>query len=123
MKYTGGCHCGRVAFEFEVDSPIDRVDVCNCSICAMKGYLHWYVTREQFRLLTPEDELTSYQFNTRTAVHYFCRTCGIPSFYIPRSHPDQYSVNVRCIEGVDVAKLGVDAFDGIHWEQAAEQFD
>ena len=123
MKYTGGCHCGRVAFEFEVESPIDRVDECNCSICAMKGYLHWYVTREQFRLLTPEDELTSYQFNTRTAVHYFCRTCGIPSFYIPRSHPDQYSVNVRCIEGVDVAKLGVDAFDGIHWEQAAEQFD
>ena len=123
MKYTGGCHCGRVAFEFEVESPIDRVDVCNCSICAMKGYLHWYVTREQFRLLTPEDELTSYQFNTRTAVHYFCRTCGIPSFYIPRSHPDQYSVNVRCIEGVHVAKLGVDAFDGIHWEQAAEQFD
>ena len=123
MKYTGGCHCGRVAFEIELGSPIDRVDSRNCSICGKKGYLHWYVTKEQFRLLTPKDELSSYQFNTRTAVHYFCKTCGIHSFYIPRSHPDGYSVNARCLDGVNVDALGIEAFDGVHWERAALKFD
>jgi len=123
MKYTGGCHCGRVAFEFEAESPIDRIDECNCSICLKKGYLHWYVTREEFKLLTKEEELTAYQFNTRTAVHYFCKTCGVSSFYIPRSHPDQYSVNVRCLDGVNIKDLPVDDFDGVNWEKAAEQFD
>jgi len=123
MKYRGGCHCGRVAFELEIEGPIDRVDDCNCSMCSKKGYLHVYATREQFRLLTPESELSSYQFNTRTAVHHFCRTCGIHSFYVPRSHPDGYSVNARCLDGVNIDDLRIEPFDGIHWESASEKFD
>jgi hypothetical protein len=116
MTYRGGCHCGRIAFE--VDGPIAGASECNCSICAKKAYIHWIVAPERFRLLTPRENLTTYTFNTHTAKHYFCAVCGVAPFYIPRSDPDKIDVNVRCLEGVDIAKLEVGFFDGQHWEQA-----
>jgi hypothetical protein len=88
---------------------------CNCSICTKKGYLHLIVDPEHFKLLTSEDALTTYQFNTMTAKHYFCRYCGIHSYYIPRSHPDKIDVNVRCLEGVDLTSLKVEPFNGREW--------
>ena len=112
----GGCHCGRV--RFEVEGEVAQVEECNCSICAMKGHLHWIVPRERFRLLTPEDALATYTFNTGVARHLFCKTCGICSFYVPRSDPDKISVNARCLGGVDVARLEVETFDGRDWERA-----
>jgi len=114
--HRGGCHCGRVAYE--VDGPIERISQCNCSICTKKGYLHWIVSRERFRLLTPESELATYTFNTGVAQHYFCRTCGVASFYVPRSDPERIDVNVRCLEGIDLTGLKVVPFDGRNWEQA-----
>ncbi len=116
--YRGGCHCGRVAYE--VEGELRRVSECNCSICTKKGYLHWIVERDRFRLLTPESALATYQFNTKTARHFFCPTCGIASFYVPRSDPDKIDVNVRCIEGVDFLALEIDRFDGQNWEAAQE---
>ncbi len=116
MTYRGGCHCARVAFEVEGD--LRQVSECNCSICTRKGYLHWIVPRESFRLLTPEADLATYQFNRRIAKHHFCPVCGVASFYIPRSDPDKIDVNARCLEGVDVTKLERRYYDGQNWEEA-----
>ena len=114
--YEGGCHCGKVRFRLTAD--LDRVSECNCSMCARKGYLHLIVTLEQFELLSGEDDLATYEFNTRVAKHHFCRHCGIHSFYVPRSDPDKIDVNVRCLDGVDVDTLHVTRFDGRHWEES-----
>ncbi len=112
----GGCHCGAVAFE--VDGRPEEVEVCNCSMCAKRAFLHWYVARDAFRLLTPWDAIATYTFNTGVAQHYFCKTCGICSFYVPRSDPDKYSVNVRCLDGVDPDRFDPKPFDGRNWERA-----
>ncbi len=114
--YEGGCHCGSVRFEVTTD--LARVSDCNCSMCTMKGFLHLIVPPEQFRLIAGADDLTTYQFNTRTARHTFCRHCGIHAFYVPRSDPDKIDVNARCLRDVDVASLTIVPFDGRNWEQA-----
>lgn len=117
MTLRGSCHCGRVAFE--VEGRPERLLECNCSICRRKGTLHWFVPRDRFRLLTPESELATYAFGTGVAKHHFCPTCGVAPFYIPRSHPDEIDVNVRCLEDFDWSALPVDPFDGENWEEAA----
>jgi hypothetical protein len=119
--YRGGCHCGRVAYE--VSGPIERISQCNCSICTKKGYLHWIVSRERFRLLTPPSQLATYRFNSGIAKHHFCPVCGVASFYVPRSDPDRIDVNVRCVEGVKLAELEVVPFDGRNWEQSMRRGD
>jgi hypothetical protein len=112
--YRGGCHCGRISYE--VTGALTVVEECNCSICAKKGYLHWIVERQAFRMITPQEHLATYSFNTGVAKHHFCAKCGVASFYIPRSDPDKIDVNVRCLEGVDLASLKIDQFDGRNWE-------
>jgi len=114
--HEGGCHCGKV--RFRVTGDLDRVIECSCSICARKGYLHWIVPPERFELLSGADSLETYEFNTRTARHQFCRFCGIHSFYVPRSHPDRIDVNVRCLDGMDPRSLRIERFDGKNWEEA-----
>jgi hypothetical protein len=101
-----------------VRGDLERASVCNCSICSMKGIVHLVVPRDQFELLQGEDAITTYQFGTNVAKHTFCRHCGIHSFYTPRSMPDGISVNIRCLEGVDLSKLHPSLFDGQHWEEA-----
>jgi len=110
VTHRGGCHCGAVAFE--VDAPA-RVTVseCNCSICRMSGFLHLIVPRSRFRLLRGADDLSTYSFHTGTAQHLFCRKCGIKSFYVPRSNPDGYSVNVRCLEQGTLEQITIEPFD------------
>jgi hypothetical protein len=113
--YEGGCHCGRVRYRVRAD--LSRISQCNCSICTKKGILH--LTVEDFELLSGEDALTTYQFNTRTARHTFCRHCGIHSFYTARSDPDKVTVNARCLDGIDQEKLVPQRFfDGRNWEEA-----
>lgn len=108
--YAGGCHCGRV--RFEVDAPV-ALDVleCTCSICRMTGFLHLIVPASRFRLLRGEDALVDYRFNTGTARHRFCGRCGIKSFYVPRSHPDGFSVNARCLDEARTLALRITPFD------------
>ncbi len=108
--HRGGCHCGRV--RFEVDAP-SRIEVlaCNCSMCRMTGFLHLIVPATRFRLLQGTDALSEYRFNTGTAKHLFCRHCGIKSFYVPRSHPDGYSVNARCLDAGSVIDTTIVPFD------------
>jgi hypothetical protein len=103
---------------FEVDAPahIEATD-CDCSICRKSGFLHLFVSRNEFRLLRGEESLTTYTFNTGVAQHFFCRHCGVKSYYIPRSHPDGVSVNVRCLDADTVAAVNITPFDGQNWEQ------
>jgi hypothetical protein len=115
-KHRGGCHCGIVVFE--VDAPaVLEVASCNCSMCRMTGYLHLIVAKSSFRLLSGREQLASYRFNTGVAEHLFCRVCGIKSFYVPRSHPDGFSVNARCLDPGTIRGMNVQPFDGANWEQ------
>lgn len=122
MRHTGGCHCGRV--RFRVDAP-GRLQVhsCNCSICSRSGYLHLIVPASRFELLQGGDALAEYTFGTGTARHLFCRACGVKSFYVPRSHPDGYSVNARCLEPETIEQLDVEPFDGQNWEKRAGRLE
>lgn len=117
--WSGGCHCGAVRFEVDAPEPLDVVE-CNCSICLKSGFLHLIVPAQRFRLLSGENDLQTYTFNTGTAQHLHCRACGIKSFYVPRSHPDGYSVNVRCLDGVEPDELAVTPFDGRNWETSID---
>ncbi|HVY04379.1 MAG TPA: GFA family protein [Burkholderiales bacterium] len=116
-SYSGGCHCRAVRFEVEATQPIDVID-CNCSICAMTGFLHLVVPASRFRLLCGEGMIETYTFGTGVAKHHFCRLCGIKSFYVPRSNPDGFSINVRCLDGYPDLPMTVEPFDGQHWENA-----
>jgi hypothetical protein len=102
MKHTGGCHCGGV--RYEVESTLDPVIACNCSICGKKGHWLSFVAEKDFRLLSGEDLLTDYQFGKKIIHHIFCSKCGVGSF-MGGTAPDgrkMIAVNVRCIDGVDL---------------------
>jgi hypothetical protein len=116
VRHVGGCHCGRVRFEVIAPADLEVTD-CNCSICSKSGYLHLMVPKTRFRLLSGDASLTAYQFNTRTAQHLFCSVCGVKSFYVPRSHPEGFSVNARCLDEGTVRLMRVTPSDGRRWEQ------
>ena len=97
LEHRGGCHCGRVRFRVRTP-PRPTVYRCNCSMCRRMGYLHLIVPRSAFTLEMGAKHLQSYRFGTRVAEHLFCRTCGIQSFYVPRSNPDGISVHVGCLD-------------------------
>lgn len=118
VLHRGGCHCGAVRFQVHAPGVMEAHD-CNCSICQKTGYLHLIVPAEHFTLVAGQDHLCEYTFNTGTARHYFCRTCGIKSFYVPRSNPDGFSVNVRCLDPGTIEQLRVLEFDGRNWEENA----
>lgn len=112
MKYTGSCHCGRIAFE--VDGELQQVIDCNCSICARKGALLWMVPRASLKLLTPEADIATYSFGQQRIRHRFCPHCGIHPFG-EGSAPDgqaMAAINVRCLEDIDLAALPVTHFNG-----------
>lgn len=120
--HRGGCHCGRVRFEFEAPESLEVLE-CNCSMCQKLGYLHLVIPQRDFRLVSGEDSLTAYQFNTGTARHLFCKACGVKSFYVPRSHPDGYSINARCLDEGTVQMLTTTPFDGRNWEESAAELE
>ena len=115
MIHTGSCHCGAVRLEVEAPEDIEAYE-CNCSLCSRTGFLHLIVPASRFRLLSGGDALTTYTFNTRTAKHLFCRICGVKAFYVPRSNPDGFSVNVRCLDRATVRSVKILPFDGENWE-------
>ena len=118
-EYLGGCHCGQVRFKLTTPK-ITNVIRCNCSICKKSGYLHVHVAKNDLDIFKGTEHLVSYKFNTRQATHLFCQTCGVKAFYIPRSHPHGYSVNLNCIENF-VGDVHIDEFNGSQWEAEIEQ--
>ena len=116
--YTGGCHCERVMFEVQGPEAIEA-HRCNCSMCSMTGFVHLIVPKTQFRLVKGQENITTYTFNTGVAQHYFCNTCGVKPYYVPRSNPDGISVNVNCLRLEQDQDLTVIPFDGQNWEKNA----
>ncbi len=119
MIYSGSCHCGAIRFQVEAPESIKCGD-CNCSICSKSGYLHLIVPRSMFNLERGETDIATYTWGTGVAKHTFCRICGIKPFYIPRSNPDGYDVNVRCLDPAP-ATLEIEAFDGRNWEKHSHE--
>jgi len=110
QTYQGSCHCGQV--RFEVDTDLDHVRVCDCSLCRKRSALNHRVEASNFRLLTPLENLSLYQWHTRTATDYFCPVCGILPFRRPRTAPHLWAVNVRCLDGVDLWAVPVTRIHG-----------
>jgi hypothetical protein len=121
LTHSGGCHCGRVRFEVLAPALIDVAD-CDCSMCKMSGYLHLIVPKERFKLLRGADAIITYTFNTGVAKHVFCATCGVKSFYTPRSHPQGISVNARCIDPGSVESMTILPFDGQDWDRGRAEY-
>jgi hypothetical protein len=112
VKYKGSCHCGQVAFEAEGE--LKHVMECNCSICAKRGSLLWFLLRDKFRLLTPAHGISTYTFNQHKIKHKFCPKCGIHPFAeaVDPAGTPMAAINVRCLEGIDFSSLPVKHFDG-----------
>ncbi len=115
VTHTGGCHCGAVTFELDAPAHLEAKR-CNCSICSMTGFIHVFATKAEFRITAGKVNLTDYRFNTGTARHLFCKTCGVKSFYVPRSHPNGWSINLNCINPATITSSEVGEFDGANWE-------
>ncbi|MEN7342749.1 MAG: GFA family protein [Pseudomonadota bacterium] len=115
---AGGCHCGAVRFSVSLPADVEA-HACNCSICAAAGYIGIIVPAESFELISGEDVLTEYTFNTGVARHRFCSVCGIKSFYHPRSNPDGISINLNCLDWPERSNVAVVDFDGQNWEAHA----
>lgn len=118
VRHRGRCHCGAVRFSV-LAPPCVEVEDCNCSLCRKCAYLHLLVPAPDFTLEQGGDALACYTFNSRVAQHTFCRHCGVKAFYVPRSNPDGYSINLRCLDPVTLDTVIVNAFDGEHWERHA----
>jgi hypothetical protein len=112
MKYCGSCQCGKV--KFEAEGEIDSVVACNCSICSKRGTLLWFTPLENFKLLTPEAELSIYTFNKHKIKHHFCKTCGCAPFS-KGTNPkggDMAAINARCLDDFDVSSIKVHHYNG-----------
>jgi len=112
MLYQGGCHCGQV--RFEVEGTLDGAMACNCSICQRKGSLLWFVPLDRLRLLTPDDNASTYTFNKHVIKHRFCPRCGMHPYgegVDPKGRA-MAAINVRCLDKIEVEKVPVSHFDG-----------
>jgi hypothetical protein len=109
----GGCHCGKVRFEVTTD--LIPLVACNCSICSKHGLVLTFVPEAQFKLLSGAEDLQEYLFNKHAVRHQFCRTCGVEPFArgtAPGTQAPVVALNVRCLDGIDVASLAPKPFDG-----------
>ena len=112
MNFKGSCHCGLISYEVEGD--LGRVMECNCSHCSRKGYLLWFVPRQQFKLAIPESELSTYTFNKHVINPHFRPKGGYAPFAFgkDKAGAETVAVNVRCLDGVDLSTLEKQPFDG-----------
>jgi hypothetical protein len=113
--HRASCHCGAVVLELDLPNGIVDPRRCDCSICRRKGAIVASVPLAGIKIIAGADVLKLYEFNTRTAKHYFCSRCGIYTHHQRRSNPHQYGYNVACLEGVNPFDLAnVPTNDGVH---------
>jgi hypothetical protein len=113
QTYSGGCQCGKVRYEVQMD--LCEVLACNCSRCGRLGSLLAFAPATQFKLVSGDTDLTKFEFNKHNIQHQFCSTCGIQSFALgtnPKTGAKMAAINVRCVDGVDVDSLKVRKVDG-----------
>lgn len=110
-RYAGSCHCGAVQFEIECDAV--EMTTCDCTLCVKKNAVMIRIPESSLRILSGEDQLATYQWNTMRAKHHFCRRCGIYTFHRKRIDPSSFGVNIFCLEGFDRGAIPVRATDGI----------
>ncbi len=99
-SHKGACHCGAVQFDVTLTDGLNTARRCTCSICRMRGAVAVSAPLEGLKITAGEDKLALYQFNTKEAKHYFCKVCGIYTHHQRRSHPDQFAINVACLDGI-----------------------
>ena len=111
-NYSGGCHCGQVRFDATAD--LSSVYACNCSICVKRGALWTFVPPESFALRAGSEDLVDYQFGKKVIHHLFCGECGVGSFSrgVAPSGKEMVAVNVRCLDGIELAALKLTPVDG-----------
>lgn len=113
--HRGSCHCGAVKFEVRLPNGLVNPSRCNCSMCRRRGAIVVAVPLDDLKITEGAGHLRLYQFNTRTAKHYFCSVCGIYTHHRRRSNPNEFGFNVGCLEGVDPFELAeVPVHDGIN---------
>ena len=110
MKYTGSCHCKNI--EFEVETDLEKIVQCNCSICIRRNAKMIIVPKENFALIKGGGDLSLYQFNSNVAKHYFCKKCGIYTHHNRKSDPNGMGVNLGCIDQLDATSYKSITFDG-----------
>ncbi len=112
-KHLGGCHCGAVRYEVELDVAEPAI-TCNCSICSKTGTMLNFVPLESFRLLSGEEKLTDYQFNKMVIHHLFCNVCGVRSFArgIGPDGKEMRAINVRCLDDIDLERVPTQQWNG-----------
>lgn len=111
----GGCHCGAIRFRVRLWGGLDQARRCTCSYCRMRGAVALTARVEDLQIVAGADRLATYRFNTGTAEHHFCKTCGIYTHHRRRSDPGEFGVNAACLDGVspfDFAEVPVT--DGVH---------
>jgi len=113
MRYEASCHCGHIAYS--VEGELAKAIECNCTHCSRKGYLLWFVPRSQVDLRTPESEMSEYLFNKHVIRHKFCAKCGCAPLALGKDAKgnDTVAVNVRCLAGIDLAKVERMPYDGL----------
>ncbi len=118
VLYKGGCHCKKIRFEVIGEKNL-KVFKCNCSVCSMKQNHHFIVKDRQqdFKILSGEEYLSTYTFNTKIAQHKFCKECGVQSFYYPRSNPHGVAITIYCLDDYETVSYTIIDFDGRNWEQ------
>ena len=99
-KHRALCHCGSVQLEIQLTDELNTIRRCSCSYCRMRGAVAASAQLDGINFIKGEDLLTLYQFNTKTAKHYFCSVCGIYTHHQRRSNPNQFGINVACLEGI-----------------------
>ena len=109
MIYKGSCHCGSIAFEIESDLSV--VKQCNCSICRRKNAKMSIIPKDKLNITKGEDNLSLYEFGTKIAKHFFCKTCGIYTHHFRKSDPNGAGVNIGCLEDVDPFTINSEVLD------------
>ncbi|TCL09953.1 hypothetical protein BXY66_2021 [Shimia isoporae] len=115
MRHKLTCHCGAVELAVTLSDDLRTARRCDCSFCRRRGAAAVSAPLDGIEIVKGADNLTLYQFNTNTAQHYFCKTCGIYTHHKRRSNPNEFGVNLGALEGVNPRDLGdIGWVDGVN---------